>query len=113
MCSWILTDETNELIVRSNIRHAKHTERSNPSFDIPQQIKGRNIATECPIIPTNKNNPIEEHRWIPNPDRKGKIDVLIKRDGYEEPTWEPMEVIKKDDPITLAKMQMKKALLIK
>ena len=56
MCSWILTDETNELIVRSNIRHAKHTERPNPSFDIPQQIKGRNVDAECPIIPTNKNN---------------------------------------------------------
>ena len=34
---------------------------------------------------------IEEHIWSPNPDRKGKIDVLIKWYGYEEPTWEPME----------------------
>ena len=53
---------------------------------------------------------IEEHRWSPNPDRKRKIDVLIKWDGYEEPTWEPMEVIKKDDPITLAKYSDEKGL---
>ena len=56
MCSWILIDETNKLIVTSNIRHARHTERPNPSFDIPQQIKGGNAAVECQIIPTNKNN---------------------------------------------------------
>ena len=56
MCSWILTDETNKLIVTSNIRHPRHSERPNPSFDIPQQIKGGNAAVECQIIPTNKNN---------------------------------------------------------
>ena len=53
---------------------------------------------------------IEQHRWSPNPDRKGKIDVLIKWDGYEEPTWEPVEVIKKDDSIALAKYADEKGL---
>ena len=45
--------------------------------------------------------------------KKKKIDVLIKWDGYEEPTWEPVEVIKKDDSITLAKYTDEKALLVK
>ena len=44
---------------------------------------------------------ILKHRWSPKPGRKGKVDVLIKWKGYEEPTWEPMEAIKKDDPVTL------------
>ena len=30
LCSQILIDKTNELIIRSNIRHAKHVERPNP-----------------------------------------------------------------------------------
>ena len=45
---------------------------------------------------------ILDHRWSKDPNRKGRLDVLIKWAGYEEPTWEPMEVIKKDDPVTLA-----------
>lgn len=43
------------------------------------------------------------HRWSKDKNRKGKVDVQIKWDGYEEPTWEPMEILKKEDPITLAK----------
>ena len=35
------------------------------------------------------------------PKRKGRVGVLISWDGYEEDTWEPMEFIKKDDPVTL------------
>jgi hypothetical protein len=46
---------------------------------------------------------ILDHRSSPDKGRKGKIDVLIKWEGYEDPTWEPMEVIKCDDPVTLAK----------
>ena len=46
---------------------------------------------------------ILDHRWSKDRKRKGKIDVLLKWAGYEEPTWEPMEVIKVDDPVTLAK----------
>ena len=46
---------------------------------------------------------ILDHRWSKDKKRKGKIDVLLKWAGYEEPTWEPMEVIKVDDPVTLAK----------
>jgi hypothetical protein len=34
--------------------------------------------------------------------RKGQMEVLIKWKDYEEPTWEPMSIIKEDDPITLA-----------
>ena len=46
-----------------------------------------------------------------NPSRgNGKIDVLIKWDNYKEMTWEPMEVIKKDDPVTLAKYAIKNGL---
>ena len=44
---------------------------------------------------------ILDHRKSNLPGRKGKLDVLV---GWidQEPSWEPMEVIKKDDPITLA-----------
>ena len=47
---------------------------------------------------------ILDHRWSPDPNRKGKIDILVKWSGYEEPTWEPMEMIKKDDPVSLGKI---------
>lgn len=46
---------------------------------------------------------IKGHRWSKDKNRKGKVDVLISWKGYEEDSWEPMEVIKKDDPATLAK----------
>ena len=44
------------------------------------------------------------HRWGKEKDRKGKIDINIKCKDYDDISWEPMEIIKKeDDPITLAK----------
>ena len=43
--------------------------------------------------------------------RKGRLDVAVKWKDYEEPTWEPMEVIKQDDPITLAQYARQKGLL--
>ena len=46
---------------------------------------------------------IINHKWSDDPRRKGKIDVLLKWTGHEEPTWEPMENIKRDDPVSLAK----------
>jgi hypothetical protein len=46
---------------------------------------------------------IVDHKWSQETDRKEKIDVLVKWKGYKEPSWEPMEVIKNDDPFTLAK----------
>jgi hypothetical protein len=45
---------------------------------------------------------ILKHRDSPTKGRKG-IDVLVTWVGYEVPTWEPMEAIKKDDPVNLAK----------
>ncbi len=40
MCSWILTED-DELIVRSNIRHARKTERPNLAFEVESQhVKG-------------------------------------------------------------------------
>jgi hypothetical protein len=44
---------------------------------------------------------IQGHRWGKGK-RKGKMDILIKWKELEEPTWEPMEIIKEDDPVTLA-----------
>ena len=35
--------------------------------------------------------------------RKGKVDVLISWECCEDDSWEPMEVIKKDDPTTFTK----------
>ena len=37
--------------------------------------------------------------------------MKVKWAGYDDPTWEPMEVIKKDDPITLAKYAKEQNLL--
>ena len=54
---------------------------------------------------------IKGHRWSPDPRLKGKIELLIKWIGYEDKTWEPMEVIKTDDPVTLAKYAKDKGLL--
>ena len=54
---------------------------------------------------------ILKHRWSTDPERKEKIDVLLKWKGYDEPTWEPMEDIKKDDPITLAEFAKNNGLL--
>lgn len=45
---------------------------------------------------------ILKHRDSPTKGRKG-IEVLVTWVGYEVPTWEPMEAIKKDDPVNLAK----------
>ena len=53
---------------------------------------------------------IDVHQWSQDPNQKGKVDVLISWEGYEEPTWEPMEVIKRDDPVTLAKYAIEKNL---
>ena len=33
----------------------------------------------------------------------GKIEVLVKWVKFDEPSWEPLQVINEDDPITLAK----------
>ena len=41
------------------------------------------------------------HRW--NKKKPGRVEVLIKWKNLEDPSWEPLEVIKTDDPITLAK----------
>ena len=46
---------------------------------------------------------ILNHRWSRDKKRKGKIDVQTKWVGYDQPTWEPVEVIMIDDPVTLAK----------
>ena len=53
---------------------------------------------------------IVDHQWSKNKNRKGKVDVLLKWTGYDEPTWEPMETIKKDDPVTLAKYAQDKGI---
>jgi hypothetical protein len=55
---------------------------------------------------------ILDHRWSKLPGRKGKIDVLVRWDVLD-PSWEPMEIIKKDDPVTLAKYVRDKKLLDK
>jgi len=39
--------------------------------------------------------------------RKGKH---VKWKGYDEPTWEPLEVIKQDDPMTVAKYALENKL---
>ena len=52
---------------------------------------------------------IISHRWGKDI-RKGKIDLHVKWKGFDEPTWEPLEVIKKDDPMTVAKYALENKL---
>ena len=44
---------------------------------------------------------IQGHRWSSSPERKKNLYSLVKWQGYEEMTWEPMYFIKLDDPVTL------------
>jgi hypothetical protein len=46
---------------------------------------------------------ILSHRRSKDKKRKGKMDLLIKWEEFDEPCWEPMEIFKKDDPVTLAR----------
>jgi hypothetical protein len=43
---------------------------------------------------------ILDHKW--DPKKKGRLLILIEWKALEEPSWEPMHIIKEDDPITLA-----------
>ena len=37
------------------------------------------------------------------PVKKGKLYLLVKWKGCEEMTWEPMDVVKVNNPVTLSK----------
>jgi len=52
---------------------------------------------------------IISHQWGKDI-RKGKIDLHVKWKGYDEPTWEPLKVIKQDDPMTVAKYALENKL---
>ena len=54
---------------------------------------------------------ILDHKW--NPKKKGRILVLIKWKDLDEPSWEPMEIIKEDDPVTLAEYARDQEILYK
>jgi hypothetical protein len=43
---------------------------------------------------------IQGHRWSRS--KKGKMEILIKWKDLDEPSWEPIEIIKEDDSVTLA-----------
>jgi len=43
------------------------------------------------------------HRWSKDKHEKGKVDVLTSWEGYEDDSWDPMEVVVKDNPATLVK----------
>ena len=45
---------------------------------------------------------ILDHRWGRGK-MKGKMEVLIKWKDEDESSWEPLQIIKEDDPISLAK----------
>jgi hypothetical protein len=64
--------------------------------------------TLVPHLPSGDQTPAhsESRRFtliVCQDGRTGKIDIQIKWVGYKELTWEPMEIIRKDDPVTLAK----------
>ena len=58
MCSWILT-ETDEIIVRSNIRHARKTQIPNAKANLVTPTKGRGLE-QSPIIGTPANLNVNE-----------------------------------------------------
>ena len=53
-----------------------------------------------------------DHRWGRGK-MKNKIEILVKWKDEIDPTWEPMKIMKEDDPITLAKYAEDKDLLNK
>jgi len=202
MCYYILTDDTEQLIVRSMVRSATETDRPNRAFPPePEDLNRKHTGESFPIISkpinvaefprapniqrkghaaeidpdeiinmyvydTYKNksgntvdikgtvrerfndgtyrveypdgkqriyeyedlidklnrqdeddeerwtfDKILSHRWSPLPERRGKIDLQLKWDGYEVPTWEPLEVMKRDDPVTVAKYAQENGLV--
>jgi len=108
----------NETKMRGQVRKELEGNKFQVTFE-----NGKNRTYEYEELINKINKPDEEgvelwqfddildHRWTEDPNRKGKIDVLLKWSGYEEPTWEPMEMIKKDDPVSLAAYAKKKKLL--
>ena len=60
--------------------------------------------TMSKLSPNSTNREILEilnHKWMN--DSKEKLEVLVKRTDFKDPSWEPMEAIKEDYPIILAK----------
>ena len=55
---------------------------------------------------------ILDHRWSKEKERKGRQDVLVLWDTGEK-SWEPLEIIKKDDPVTVANYREERGLLKK
>ena len=57
MCYWILTDDSNKLIVRGTVRSAEHTTRPNLTLSTDDEQKGEE---EDPILQNSAHNfPIE------------------------------------------------------
>jgi hypothetical protein len=56
---------------------------------------------------------IQGNRWSHEQGRRNKIDVLVKWQDFDEPTWEPLDTIKKEDPVTLAQYARENRLLDK
>ena len=55
---------------------------------------------------------IIDHRWGRG-SREGQLEVRVKWKDYDEPSQEPIQVIRKDDPITLANYAKEYGLLDK
>ena len=54
---------------------------------------------------------ILDHRW--SKPKKGKVELLVKWRDYDEPSWEPLEIIREDDPLSVAYYAQKYNLLDK
>ena len=82
MCHWILTHDTGQLIVRSGVRSAIHTDRPNKAIEIPPSKKMD--EDEFPIIAPRKINgdsgehttPHEKH-FSMTVDPQDLIDIYI------------------------------------
>ena len=46
---------------------------------------------------------IVDHQSTTQKQGKPKIELLVKCEGYQDETWEPMDTMQKDDPVTIAK----------
>ena len=81
-----------------------YTDGKNELFTYQEIIDNLNKELEEDIERWTYDD-VSDHRW-----KKGNLEVLIKWDTGEM-SWEPIQMIKRDDPITLMKYAKEKGLL--
>ena len=82
MCYWILTDDSNKLIVRGTIRSAEHTTRPNLTLSTVDEQKGED---KDPILQNSAHNfPIESSGELGYISTEEILDLQYNDDDTDE-----------------------------